>query len=69
MERVERFPARLSPDKVREMPSNHEHQAACEETVLWTLHVANEAELPARDGLIEAAGVLGQGLPGCGIGV
>jgi len=69
VERVDRLPARPAPDKVREMPSSHERQVACEETALWALHFANEPEFPARDGLVEAAGVLGQWIPGGGIGV
>ena len=40
-----------------------------EATDLWNLHAANEAEFPARDGLVEAARVLCEWVPGCGIGV
>ena len=54
---------------MREMPSSHQRQVASEETALWTLHSPNEAEFSARDGLVEAAGILGQWIPGGGIGV
>ena len=56
-------------DTDREMPSSHECRSAGEETALWMLHFADEAEFSARDGLVAAARVLGQWVPGCGIGV